>query len=212
MASNEHKNLSNANLHDPKDFSTAASSTVCSKDSGGNLVWATQSTYRISETKIQGYGTGLSGGSTGYYLFRDDITDNDSPFNFNQDYLTGVATDVEFTTTQLMRTASDVMAEDGAMIKIYGWATGNSTPTITIAIMKCTMIDNDSGGITPVLLDEFEITAAGNNPPRVFERNTVDFTLADVSAGDIIVPMVKSSLASTTIYFNLTIEFQLNGI
>ena len=40
MASNEHKNLSNANLHNPKDFSTAANSTHLRKDSSGNLSWA----------------------------------------------------------------------------------------------------------------------------------------------------------------------------
>jgi len=39
MASNEHKNLSNANLHNPKDFSTAANSTHLRKDSSGNLSW-----------------------------------------------------------------------------------------------------------------------------------------------------------------------------
>ena len=39
MASNEHKNLSNANLHDPKDFSTASNSTFLSKNSSGDLSW-----------------------------------------------------------------------------------------------------------------------------------------------------------------------------
>ena len=40
MASNEHKNLSNANLHNPKDFSLASNSTHLRKDSSGNLSWA----------------------------------------------------------------------------------------------------------------------------------------------------------------------------
>jgi len=40
MASNEHKNLSNANLHNPKDFSLASNSTHLRKDSTGNLSWA----------------------------------------------------------------------------------------------------------------------------------------------------------------------------
>jgi len=40
VASNEHKNLSNANLHNPKDFSLASNSTHLRKDSSGNLSWA----------------------------------------------------------------------------------------------------------------------------------------------------------------------------
>ena len=40
MAVNEHKNLEDANRHNPKGFEVAANSTHLRKDSGGNLSWA----------------------------------------------------------------------------------------------------------------------------------------------------------------------------
>ena len=40
MASNLHKDLSDAQLHVPKGFAGASNSTKCTKDASGNLVWA----------------------------------------------------------------------------------------------------------------------------------------------------------------------------
>tara|TARA_Y100000592_G_scaffold2155_1_gene3367 strand:- start:11252 stop:12076 length:825 start_codon:yes stop_codon:yes gene_type:complete len=46
--SNLHKNLNNAELHDPKDFSTASNNTYLTKDGSGNLVWAADSGAGVS--------------------------------------------------------------------------------------------------------------------------------------------------------------------
>lgn len=208
MASNEHKNLDNDNLHVPLDFAGAGTNTVLTKNASSEVDWIPENNLKSSYVKIQGYGTGLTGGSTGFYIYRDDITDNDSPFNFNQDYGNAVGTGLDLTTNVCMRTKADVLSSNATMLKIRGWATGNSTPTITIAIMKLTLADNSNAGIPPVLMDEFSITAAGNDTPRSFSRVTADFTESEFLAGDIIFPMIKSDTASTTIYFNLVIEIR----
>ena len=55
MANNEHKNLSNANLHVPKDFSTASNSTTLTKDSSGNLSWISNTDLGKQRYNIIGY-------------------------------------------------------------------------------------------------------------------------------------------------------------
>lgn len=46
--SNLHKNLTNSELHDPKDFSTASNNTYLTKDGSGNLVWASDAGAGVS--------------------------------------------------------------------------------------------------------------------------------------------------------------------
>lgn len=92
MAANEHKNLSNSNLHNPKDFSLASNSTYLRKDSSGNLSWA-----RNTESIIVALSDETS-----------DLTTGDGKITFRMPYaftLTGVR-------------ASAVTAPTGAVITI----------------------------------------------------------------------------------------------
>ena len=57
MASNEHKNLSNANLHVPLDFSTAANDTILTKNSSGSLEWSAKSNIKTTVLNIRGFGS-----------------------------------------------------------------------------------------------------------------------------------------------------------
>jgi hypothetical protein len=60
--SNLHKDLLNAELHNPKDFSTASNNTKLTKDGSGNLVWAADSGGGGLVTSLTT--TGTSGAST----------------------------------------------------------------------------------------------------------------------------------------------------
>jgi len=52
MGTNLHKDLTDAQLHVPKGFSTASNSTILTKDSGGSLVWATDGSTGISNKRL----------------------------------------------------------------------------------------------------------------------------------------------------------------
>lgn len=52
MGTNLHKDLTDAQLHVPKGFSTASNSTILTKDSGGSLVWATDGSASISNKRL----------------------------------------------------------------------------------------------------------------------------------------------------------------
>ena len=63
MSSNLHKDLADAQLHDPKGFATASNSTKCTKDASGNLVWAADSGGGSGTVTSITAGTGLDGGT-----------------------------------------------------------------------------------------------------------------------------------------------------
>ena len=105
MANNEHKNLSNANLHVPLDFASASASTVLTKNSASSLEWQSETFLLKQQFHFQGYGTGQTGGSTGYYLFRAAITDAQSDFEMNQDYGSGtISSSNKFDVSNIFRT------------------------------------------------------------------------------------------------------------
>ena len=64
MASNEHKNLTDINRHNPMGLENAINDTVLSKTSGtsetgtdGNLEWKGKSYMGVTNYKMQGYCT-----------------------------------------------------------------------------------------------------------------------------------------------------------
>lgn len=63
MASNEHSSLAEAQLHNPKGFSTASNNTHLTKNNSGELTWATNKTTQYISTG--GYHS--SSGSVGAY-------------------------------------------------------------------------------------------------------------------------------------------------
>ena len=84
MASNEHKNLTDANRHNPKGFENAINSSVLCKTAGtgttltdGNLDWAYKTSLGTTIYKMQGYiGSALTN-----YSYGEDIEDNKSPLD-----------------------------------------------------------------------------------------------------------------------------------
>ena len=152
--------------------------------------------------RFMGYGTG---DGTNYFLGQP-FTDAQAPFEHadssSSDGLT-IPASSGTNVSELMRSGGHVMPSAGTLKKWTGWATCNGTAATYIAIFKWTPADNNSSDIVPVLLDEVNITAAGNDKARSFAETS--FTQASVAAGDIIFTQVKPA-SSKTVYFNSTLE------
>ena len=154
--------------------------------------------------RFMGYGTG--DGSN--YFLGQPFTDAQAPFEHadssSADGTTipaGSGTNV----SELIRSGGYVMPNACTLRRWKGWATQNGSGTGKIGIFKWTPADNDSTNITPVLLDEVTITAAGNDKARSFDETS--FTQASVAAGDIIFTQLFPA-SSKTLYFNSTLEVQ----
>ena len=163
-----------------------------------------ESQEHLMHYRFMGYGTG--DGSN--YFLGQPFTDAQAPFEHadssSADGTTipaGSGTNV----SELIRSGGYVMPNACTLRRWKGWATQNGSGTGKIGIFKWTPADNDSTNITPVLLDEVTITAAGNDKARSFDETS--FTQASVAAGDIIFTQLFPA-SSKTLYFNSTLEVQ----
>lgn len=206
MAANEHKNLSSANRHNPKDFEAATNDTILTKDFGtsstgtdGNLVWTAKNTIKTTTTQIIGYSTG----SKSNYFYRNNLTDGQSPYEMNQDYGNATVGSATFDPQDIFRTANFTAQDDCSLMKMRGWIVGTNTNTMTLAICKVTPVDAATGALTPVLLKEVTVTGVSANALKTIGETS--FTVSSIAAGDLVFPMIKNG-GSTTIYFNVTLE------
>lgn len=199
MALNEHKNLEDANRHNPMGFEAAANDTLLSKDVSGNLNWVAKNIIKTTCFSVQGFTT--ANGST--YEYRQAISDAQSPFELNTNYTSGTVGGATISPNVFHRFASWVAQDDCTVLKIRGWLTGNGG-TATLALCKITPVEDTTTAVTPVLIDEIEIATSGNN--NMWEINETSFTTSSISASDVIFPMIKSDTASKIIYFNVTVE------
>ena len=136
MAANEHKNLSNSNLHNPKDFSLASNSTYLRKDSSGNLSWA-----RNTESIIVALSDETS-----------DLTTGTSKITFRMPYaftLTGVRASVTTAPTGSVLTVD--INESGSTILSTKLTIDISEKTSTTAATPAVISDS-------ALADDSEIT------------------------------------------------------
>ena len=159
MASNEHKNLSNDNLHLPLDFSVASNSTVLTKDSAGSLDWAGIGDVKTHTLVLRGY----CAPNTTNYWYPDAMT-TQRDLKFGEDY--GAATidaSTVISVSGMTRCSIFVAPADCTISNVYGWVTGTDTETVTFALCKGTnvTVNNTSeftigaGVNTLVILDEF---------------------------------------------------------
>ena len=163
-----------------------------------------ESQEHLMHYRFMGYGTG--DGSN--YFLGQPFTDAQAPFEHadssSADGTTipaGSGTNI----SELIRSGGYVMPNACTLRRWKGWATQNGSGTGKIGIFKWTPADNDNTNITPVLLDEVTITAAGNDKARSFDETS--FTQASVAAGDIIFTQLFPA-SSKTLYFNSTLEVQ----
>ena len=206
MAANEHKNLTDVNRHNPKGFETATNDTLLSKTVGtgtnntdGNLLWIKKNLIKIDSYDIQGYAT-LSNSN---YHHGANMTDGQSPNEYNVDYGASVVGNVALDIGDFFKVKSFVMHDSCTLNNITMWANATTGATITVALCKLTFVAGNTGAIDPVLLNEISITGQSSNDNLQTASNATPET--SLARGDVLFAMVKSSLAATT-YFKLAIE------
>jgi hypothetical protein len=209
MAANEHKNLTDINRHNPKGFENAVNDTTLSKSAGtsptgtdGNLVWQDKSLMGATNYKMQGYTTGIAN-----YKYGEDIADTKSPFEMAVDYGNSDVASGSLVPTNLFRIGQGcVIPEIANVVSISGWITSNNETVTTIAICKVTPLEDDLSNIVPVVIDEISVTGLGSNA-KLARVNETTITASQLSAGDIIFPMIKETGGTgSTIYINLSIQ------
>ena len=202
MALNEHKNLTNANLHDPKDFSTASNSTTLTKNSSGNLAWVANGVVGSSNYLMQGYLTALDAN----YQYGVTISDNQSPYQLATDFGSATVDQTIAVTGYFRMGQALVVPEASTVSRIHGWFTSNGSADVTITICKLTPDPTDTAAVAPEVIDSIT-TGGGSSNSTVVAISETAFTDDSLAAGDIIFPMVKSAGEDTsTIYFNLTVQ------
>ena len=211
MASNEHKNLNNANLHPPLDFSTASNSTILSKNSTGSLEWTPQAGLNTNVLTLRGFCTPSN---TNYY-FPSSMFDTKASFEFLEDYgAASISAADPIAVNKMIRSAMFTADKNYSLSQVYGWVTGkDATETVTFALCKGSNVTADESNEftvdaatnTLVVLDEFTaLTYASNSELGLVE--STDFTVVSLSKGDFLLPMIKSAGGANDTYFSLTIQ------
>jgi len=208
MASNEHKNLTDINRHNPMGFENATNETVLSKDGGtsptgtdGNLVWQRKSLMGVNNYKMQGFTTGALN-----YKYGEDISDTKSPFEMAVDYGSSAVASGTINPSDVFRIGQGiVIPEISNVVSINGWITSNTTNDVTIAICKATPVAGVIDAIVPIVIDEITLEGDGDNKKLVNVSETT-ITTSSLAVGDIIFPMIKEDVAGSTIYMNINIQ------
>jgi len=192
MANNEHKNLSNANLHVPKDFSTAGNSTTLTKNSSGNLSWISNTSLGKQRYNIAGYSL-TSDHSNSNYHRAAHMTDGQSPNQYNIDTSQTEVTNIVIQPANLItRSANIVVDQDSTVYKIYGWLNSTGTNSVTLAIAKVTPEENNAGNLNPVVIDEITVEGLGSSQ-KLIQINETTITSASLTAGDYLIAFIKET-------------------
>jgi len=208
MASNEHKNLTDINRHNPMGLENAINDTVLSKTSGtsetgtdGTLEWKGKSYMGVTNYKMQGYTTG----ATNYY-YGEDIADTKSPYEMAVDYGNSAVASGSLTVTKMFRIGQGIVIPEIANVtSIKGFITSNGGYVVTVAICKVTPAVGVTTALVPVVIDEIAVTGLSSND-KVVAISETTITTSALAAGDIIFPMIKEATAGSSIYMNLTIQ------
>tara|TARA_R110000824_G_scaffold9566_1_gene42655 strand:+ start:220 stop:855 length:636 start_codon:yes stop_codon:yes gene_type:complete len=205
MAANEHKNLTDINRHNPLGFENAVNNSVLSKSQGssptgtdGVVIWDAKKNIMTTSTKFMGTSTF---GTTDYYLYRD--VGNNIEGKLSNSY--GSSTATTLSPQSALRYGRYIAFDDCNLIRFTGVVTNTSPDICYLTLWKVTPVDNSSTDLTITVLKEIEITGAGNATVRTFDidmREEVNNTLLK---GDIIVPVVRNTDTSATMFFNSTL-------
>ena len=196
MASNEHSSLENAQLHVPKDFSTASANTVLTKNGSNALTWADDNLRRTHFVRVNGF-------------FSQSNTSEYAPtFSGNSTHIWDtVVTDATADAQDAVAQAQLYCLRDGYINAFGGVVAATSGKTVNFKIYKGTPVDESSSAID---LTQLGSTASevggGNTTTDVFSASGLGSTQT-FSAGDIIIVTISAGAAeSTTARFNSTIE------
>ena len=203
MAANEHKNLSNSNLHDPKDFSIATNDTLLSKDDAGNLIWAEKKLIKTDNVVFMGVSTFSS---TNYFLYRS--VDNTVPDRLSINY--GSITPTTLTPQQALRYGRYVSHDDCNLLRFTGVITNTNPDDCFLALWRVSPVDDSSAALTITVLKEVTVSGKGNLTVRTFDVDMTSELNNTLSRGDIIVPVVRNIDSSSAMFFNSTLSMSYN--
>lgn len=211
MAANEHKNLSDANRHNPKGFELATNDTVLGKaigsgstDTDGVLSYQSKALMGVSNYKMQGYC--VSG--TANYKYGEDLQDTKSPYEMTDDYGATTVAGGSLNPSNIFRIGQGIVIPEGSkVVNIKGSLSCNSTNAVTLAICKATPNPSSTSAITPTVIDEIIVTSSDGSNQTLMAIAETTITGASLLAGDIIFPMIRQNASTgSTIYFNVTIQ------
>ena len=203
MAANEHKNLSNSNLHDPKDFSIATNDTLLSKDDAGNLIWVEKKLIKTDNVVFMGVS---SFGRTNYYLYKD--MSNTTSERLSIDY--GSLTPTTLTPLQAIRYGRYVSHDDCNLLRFTGVITNTTPDDCFLALWRVSPVDDSSVALPITVLKEVTVTGKGNNSIRTFDIDMTSEVNNTLSRGDIIVPVVRNIDTSASMFFSSTLSMSYN--
>ena len=203
MAANEHKNLSNSNLHDPKDFSIATNDTLLSKDDAGNLIWAEKKLIKTDNVVFMGVSTFSS---TNYFLYRS--VDNTVPDRLSINY--GSITPTTLTPQQALRYGRYVSHDDCNLLRFTGVITNTTPDDCFLALWRVSPVDDSSVALPITVLKEVTVTGKGNNTIRTFDVDMTSELNNTLTRGDIIVPVVRNIDSSSSMFFSSTLSMSYN--
>ena len=203
MAANEHKNLSNSNLHDPKDFSIATNDTLLSKDDAGNLIWAEKKLIKTDNVVFMGVSTFSS---TNYFLYRS--VDNTVPERLSINY--GSITPTTLTPQQAIRYGRYVSHDDCNLLRFTGVITNTTPDDCFLALWRVSPVDDSSVALPITVLKEVTVTGKGNNTIRTFDVDMTSELNNTLTRGDIIVPVVRNIDSSSSMFFSSTLSMSYN--
>ena len=196
MAINEHKNLDDANRHNPKGFETANNDTVLSKNNDpavtttdGELIWLPKSSLKVDTPVFRGYSTLATN-----YQYPDSYdANNKSPYQIDVDY--GSATISGGTTVDqklFFKIADYMVKQDATVSTAILQIAADGTDAFTVALVKYT----PAAAVTsyPVVLFEKSCTPASADLDAVVSYSLVeaDFDVTTLTAGDHLFIMVKA--------------------
>lgn len=202
MASNEHNSLDNAQLHVPKDFSTAANNTVLTKDGNGAVSWEDDRLRTTHFVRVGGY---ISKSTTDEYA---------TTFSSGTHHIFDT-----IITTTTTADGQDAVAQstlycirDGYVNDFKGYIALTNSRTIELRLYKGTPTDESSAGFALTQLGTtVSETGEGNTTPNAFTKTSLG-TSSTFSAGDVLILTLKPTVATSTIArFSSTIEVVYTG-
>ena len=210
MAANDHKNLQDANRHNPSGYEGANNETVLSKGAGssaaardGVLQWAARSTMGVTNYKMQGYTLGSNN-----FQYGEDIADNKSPFLMDVDYGSSTVEGGSLSPSNFFRIGQSFITPENANVSsIDGWVTSSGVNAIEIVICKISPNPASTAAITPTILAVCNTVGGGDNNLLLNIKQTI---IAEplIREGDVIFPMIREVDAEegSNIYMNLSIQ------
>ena len=211
MASNEHKNLTDINRHNPKGLESASNSTILSKGAGtpgftdGSLEWISKTNIKTRKFTFSGYCTLLTN-----YSYPEAQVQGQSPYDINQDY--GSATISSGTTVnqkkffrigQLTNELAGIINSGNLQVSSPD---GNG---FTVALGQYAPSSSATTAYPLVLIEKSVVGLSSDNKINTYSLASTDFAETDIGFGNHLFLMIKANEeieGEVVVYANLSIE------